>query len=140
MKETKLIKWSSIIHLTGRVLVFANLCFLYKLGGFFEEGFLNLLRTLTPITVFYFTAFTIYAVKYPYPFALKKMKRADKATLPVIISGYVLYFALITISALNPNLINFSTLIDSIWIGEVVFAMLAATSLPNIMKRFPLQL
>ena len=138
MKDAVVIKWTSIIHLSGRFLTISAICILYQLGGFFDNDFLILIKVLSPLSIFYLTAFVRYAVKYPYPYALEKARRTDLVSLPLFVVAYLIDLVVLILSALNPNLIDFETATAIVWGGEVFFAIITAITLPNIIHRFPL--
>ncbi|MDW3195094.1 MAG: hypothetical protein R8G66_22160 [Cytophagales bacterium] len=140
MKDISLIHIHSKIHLISRVIVMVLIYVLYTQGGFFEEEFFEMLRTLSVVSIFYGTAFIAFMVRYPYPVATDKaVRRVDIGAVIVLVGCYGIYAALMLLSAFKPSWVGFNTLMNVLWIGEVLFALVAALSLPNILQRFPLR-
>ena len=138
MNDVSLIHINSKIHLFGRVGLFLVI-YLIPDRGFLPEELIGLVRLLSPLSIFYLVAFIMLMIRYPYPVeGSKKGEILDTGIIWVISIGYVVYFALVAICGYYRDMVSFEMLINSVWVGEMVFGISAAISLPRIFHRFPL--
>lgn len=131
----KKIQLFSKITLLARLFFLLNLIVLYKIGGFLPHQTETLLIIVTPMSVLYVSAFLRFAFKYQYTHA--EYYKVVDLTFPLLIF-YSSYFIILNLVALWPSLVPFTYFKWLLFIGEILFAFIASTHLPNLLRRFPL--